>query len=103
MAKLVYDKTGRLLFTKEMKEEYTILCPMMLRIHFELFVSIFRHYGYKAECAASLLLFIYAVSKYYYDLNLSLLTKSITLFFIGIACIAAWYFFTQKRTRHEKV
>ena len=40
---------------------------------------------------------------YYYDLNLSLLTKSITLFFIGIACIAAWYFFTQKRTRHEKI
>lgn len=49
MAELIRDKTGRLLFTKEMKEEYTILCPMMLRIHFELFVSIFRHYGYKAE------------------------------------------------------
>ncbi len=27
MAKLVYDGTGRLLFTKEMKEEYTILVP----------------------------------------------------------------------------
>ena len=68
-----------------------------------LLILICFHYGYKAECAASLLLFIYAVSKYYYDLNLSLLTKSITLFFIGIACITAWYFFTQKRTRHEKV
>ena len=32
-----------------MKKEYTILCPMMLPIHFELLVSIFRHYGYKAE------------------------------------------------------
>ena len=68
-----------------------------------LLILICFHYGYKAECAASLLLFIYAVSKYYYDLNLSLLTKSMTLFFIGIACITAWYFFTQKRTRHEKV
>ena len=68
-----------------------------------LLILICFHYGYKAECAASLLLFIYAVPKYYYDLNLSLLTKSITLFFIGIACITAWYFFTQKRTRHEKV
>ena len=29
MAKLVYDETGRLLFTKEMKEEYTILMPQM--------------------------------------------------------------------------
>ena len=68
-----------------------------------LLILICFHYGYRAECAAALLLFIYAISKYYYDLNLSLLTKSITLFFIGIACIAAWYFFTQKRTRHEKV
>ena len=27
MAKLVYDETGRLLFTKEMKKEYTLLMP----------------------------------------------------------------------------
>ena len=49
MAELKFDKTGRLLFTKEMKKEYTILCPMMLPIHFELFVDVFRSYGYKAE------------------------------------------------------
>ena len=30
MAKLVYDETGRLLFTKEMEKEYTILMPQML-------------------------------------------------------------------------
>ena len=30
------DETGRLLFTKEMKEEYTILMPQMLPIHFGL-------------------------------------------------------------------
>ena len=35
-----------------------------------LLILICFHYGYKAECAAALLLFIYAVSKYYYDLNL---------------------------------
>ena len=40
MAELIYDKDGRLLFTKEMKEEYTILCPMMLPVHFELFVKL---------------------------------------------------------------
>lgn len=68
-----------------------------------LLILICFHYGYKAECAASLLLFIYAVSKYYYDLNISLLIKSVTLFIIGIAFIAAWYFFTQKRIRHEKI
>ena len=37
MAKLVYDDTGRLLFTKEMKEEYTILMPQMLPVHFGMF------------------------------------------------------------------
>ena len=37
MAELVYDNTGRLLFTKEMKEEYTILMPQMLPIHFGMF------------------------------------------------------------------
>ena len=31
MAKLVYDETGRLLFTKEMKEEYTLLMPRCSR------------------------------------------------------------------------
>ena len=37
MAKLVYDKDGRLLFTKEMKQEYTILMPQMLPVHFGMF------------------------------------------------------------------
>lgn len=68
-----------------------------------LLILICYHYGYKTECAASLLLFIYTISKYYYDLNLTLLVKSITLFFTGIALIIAWYYFTQKRTQHEKI
>ncbi|HBC25834.1 MAG TPA: 2-hydroxyglutaryl-CoA dehydratase [Ruminococcaceae bacterium] len=49
MAELKRDRTGRILFTKEMKKEYTLLCPMMARIHFELFVNIFRNCGYKME------------------------------------------------------
>lgn len=49
MAKLVYDKTGRLLFTKEMKKEYTILFPMMAKIHFTIIKNVFDHYGYKVE------------------------------------------------------
>ena len=47
MAELIYDKTGRLLFTKEMKEEYTILLPMMAKIHFNILKNVFIHYGYK--------------------------------------------------------
>ena len=49
MAKLIRDDSGRILFTKEMKEEYTILCPMMLPIHFSLIVDVFRNCGYKME------------------------------------------------------
>ncbi len=49
MAKLTYDKTGRLLFTREMKkEEYTILIPMMAKIHFAIMRNVFIHYGYHA-------------------------------------------------------
>jgi len=49
MAELVYDKTGRLLFTKAMKKEYTLLIPQMLPDHFAMLVSIFRGEGYKVE------------------------------------------------------
>ena len=49
MAELKYDKTGRLLFTKEMKEEYTILVPQMLPIHFEFLVRALRLDGYNVE------------------------------------------------------
>ena len=46
MAELVYDKTGRLLFTKEMKEEYTLLMPQMLPIHFGMFQKMLQLEGY---------------------------------------------------------
>lgn len=49
MAKLVYDKTGRLLFTKEMKKEYTMLFPMMAPIHFRILKEVFNNMGYRAE------------------------------------------------------
>lgn len=48
MAELVYDKTGRLLFTEEMKKEYTILFPQMLPIHFTMLEKVFRMHGYNA-------------------------------------------------------
>ncbi len=36
-------------FTKEMKSDYTILCPQMSPIHFELLVPAFNKLGYKME------------------------------------------------------
>ena len=45
MAELVYDKTGRLLFTKEMKEEYTLLMPQMLPVHFGMMARLLEREG----------------------------------------------------------
>ncbi|MGN0158423.1 MAG: hypothetical protein ACI39W_04650 [Brotaphodocola sp.] len=49
MAKIVRAKNGRILFTKEMKKDYTILVPDMLPIHFEILKTIFENEGYKME------------------------------------------------------
>lgn len=49
MATLKYDKTGRLLFTKEMRKEYTILLPMMANIQFRIMKGVFDEYGYNTE------------------------------------------------------
>ncbi len=49
MAKLVYDDTGRLLFTKEMKEEYTLLMPQMLPVHFGMMQKLLQREGYKVD------------------------------------------------------
>ena len=50
MAELVYDKNGRLLFTKEMKEEgYKILLPMMAELHFNIITNVLEYYGYNVE------------------------------------------------------
>ncbi len=49
MAKLKYNKHGRLLFTREMKREYTILAPMMAPIHFRLMINVLKNCGYHFE------------------------------------------------------
>ena len=41
--------TERVIFTKEMKRDYTILLPNMLEMHFKIMAEIFRHDGYKVE------------------------------------------------------
>ncbi len=49
MAELVYDETGRLLFTKEMKKEYTLLMPQMLPVHFTMMKQLLELEGYKVD------------------------------------------------------
>ncbi|MBQ8383019.1 MAG: 2-hydroxyacyl-CoA dehydratase [Clostridia bacterium] len=40
-------RVERVIFTEEMKREYTILIPTMLPMHFKIIQSIFNHNGYK--------------------------------------------------------
>ena len=49
MAELIYDETGRLLFTEEMKREYTLLMPQMLPIHFGMMRKMLECEGYKVD------------------------------------------------------
>ena len=49
MAELIYDETGRLLFTEEMKKEYTLLMPQMLPVHFGMMRKILECEGYKVD------------------------------------------------------
>ncbi|MBQ3394387.1 MAG: 2-hydroxyacyl-CoA dehydratase [Oscillospiraceae bacterium] len=49
MAQLIYDETGRLLFTEEMKKEYTILIPQMLPVHFTIMRQILETKGFRCE------------------------------------------------------
>lgn len=53
MATLQYDETGRLLFTEEMREEYTILVPQMLPIHMKFMTELVRSKGYNVELLTS--------------------------------------------------
>ena len=49
MAKLLYDDTGRLIFTKEMKQEYTLLMPQMLPVHFGMMRKVLECDGFKVD------------------------------------------------------
>ena len=43
------QKTDRVVFTKKMHREYTILVPTMLPMHFRLMAAVFRKRGFKME------------------------------------------------------
>ena len=47
--KIVSSAYNRAVFTKEMKKDYTLLCPQMSPIHFDLLEPAIRSFGYKVE------------------------------------------------------
>lgn len=46
---IVSGAYSRVLFTKEMKKNYTLLCPQMSPIHFDLIEAAVKSFGYKLE------------------------------------------------------
>lgn len=59
--------------------------------------------NYKTGLVTGIIFFIYFISQYYYDLNFTLLTKSILLFSTGVLFIALYLFTNKKLTENEKV
>lgn len=47
--KVVSSAYNRVVFTKEMKRDYTLLCPQMSPIHFDLIEPAIRSFGYRLE------------------------------------------------------
>ncbi len=59
--------------------------------------------NFKTSFVIGIIALIYFVSQYYYDLNFTLLTKSIILFSSGIFFIALYYITNFKNKHHEKI
>ena len=59
--------------------------------------------NYKTGLVLGIVAFIYFISQYYYDLNFTLLTKSILLFSSGILFIVFYLFTHKKLTTNEKI
>jgi len=59
--------------------------------------------NYKTGFILGIISFIYFISQYYYDLNFTLLTKSILLFSSGVLFIILYLFTHKKITANEKI
>ena len=59
--------------------------------------------NYKTGLAIGIISIIYFISQYYYDLNFTLLTKSIILFASGIVFLLFYVFTTKNKSPNEKV
>lgn len=59
--------------------------------------------NYKTSLAIGIMAFIYFISRYYYDLHFTLLTKSILLFSSGILFLGLYLLTRKKLTSNEKV
>lgn len=59
--------------------------------------------NYKTGFVIGVLAFLYFISQFYYDLNLTLLTKSMLLFSSGLLFLTMYYFTNKTLAKHEKI
>jgi len=59
--------------------------------------------NFKTGLYLGIISFIYFISQYYYDLNFTLLTKSIILFFSGLVFLLFFFLIHKKSVTNEKV
>lgn len=59
--------------------------------------------NHKTGLVVGITAFIYFVFQFYYDLNFTLLTKSLLLFSTGVLFIALYFFTHKKLTKNEKI
>ncbi len=59
--------------------------------------------NYKTSFVLGIIALSYFISQYYYDLNLTLLTKSIILFSSGVLCCLFYFFINKKTVAHEEI
>ncbi|MEN1784917.1 MAG: DUF4401 domain-containing protein [Bacteroidota bacterium] len=59
--------------------------------------------NYKTGIVLGVIAFIYFIIQYYYDLNFTLLTKSILLFFSGVLFLLLYFFTYKKLGANEKI
>lgn len=78
----------------------TIFAPSILGALLIILVSFYVNY--KTGLAIGIIALAYFISQYYYDLNLTLLVKSIILFSSGILFIV-FFLFTKKYMSNEKI
>jgi hypothetical protein len=89
---------------------YALTCLTLIPIVFAPFISgaiiiILLSFlvNYKTGLAIGVIVFIYFISQYYYDLNFTLLTKSIILFSSGITFLLFYLFTIKKLQSNEEI
>ena len=61
------------------------------------------HIGHRTGIVIGVIVLIYSVSQYYYDLNLTLLQKSGVLVLSGVLFLVAYFIFNKKIVSHEEI